>query len=80
MYVDGRLESFSMKRPGGRKSEKAPTGLEGALWVGGYPGDGLGARMSIDELFIADRPMTPQEIRQLMRTNQIISPEAVAAN
>lgn len=80
MYVDGRLESFSMKRPGGRKAEKAPTGLDGSLWVGGRPGDSLGARMSIDELFVADRPMTPQEIRHLMRTNQIISPEAVAAN
>jgi ferric-dicitrate binding protein FerR (iron transport regulator) len=80
MYVDGRLEAFSVKSPGRRKPDKAPVGLEGTLWVGGRPGDSLGARMAIDELFIADRQMTPQEIRHLMWTNQIISPETVAAN
>jgi hypothetical protein len=69
-----------MKSPGRHKAGKAPAGLDGSLWVGGRPGESFGTRMAIDELLVADRAMTPQEIRHLMRTNQLISPEALAAN
>jgi len=80
MYVDGRLEPFSMKASGRRKMDLAPEGLAGSLWLGGLPGSSLRAGMAIDELLVADRPMTPPEIRHLVLTNQIISPDVVAAN
>jgi hypothetical protein len=80
-YVDGRLEGAFAKRAGkriGRKAvvaESAPTDM---LWMGR---DSKGDRFhgEIDELFLADRALVPQEIRQLMLRNQPALPETLAA-
>jgi hypothetical protein len=32
----------------------------------------------LDELVVAEQPLTPQEIRHLMRSNALLSPEAIA--
>ncbi len=80
LYVDGRLENFSVK-PGARRSfAEMPAGLEGALWLGGQPGSTIGATLAIDELLIVDRQLSPPEIRHLMQTNQLISAEVLAVN
>ncbi len=80
LYVDGRLESFSVKPGSRRGSEEMPAGLDGSLWLGGLPGSSAGATMAVDELLLVDRPLSPPEIRHLMQTNQLISAEILAAN
>ena len=80
MYVDGRLEAFSLKLGARRGSDEMPAGLNGALWLGGQPGGSTGATMAVDELLLVDRPLSPPEIRHLMQTNQLISAEILAAN
>ena len=80
LYVDGRLESFSLKPGARRGSADMPIGLDGALWLGGRPGGSTGVTMAVDELLLVDRPLSPPEIRHLMQTNQLISAEVLAAN
>jgi ferric-dicitrate binding protein FerR (iron transport regulator) len=82
-YVDGRLETPSFKhatrRAKGGEAEVAST--EDALWIGRAVDDTNGARFrgALDELFIADAALSPQEIRHLMRDNKPATPEMVAA-
>jgi len=82
-YVDGRLETPSFrhggKRAKGGESQVAST--EDALWIGRDVDDTNGARFrgGLDELFIADAALTPQEIRHLMRENKPATPEMLAA-
>lgn len=88
LYVDGRLEATAASRP------KRPTQIpdDGAvaqetpatdtLWIGRGPaGRPRNARFQgeIDELFIADRALTPQEIRRLMKTNDPVAPSVAIA-
>ena len=80
LYVDGRLESFSLKPGAHRDSPEMPVGLDGALWLGGHPGGSTGVTVAVDELLLVDRPLSPPEIRHLMQTNQLISAEVLAAN
>ncbi len=82
-YVDGRLETASFKHPGKRaKGADSPiASVEDALWIGRAVDDFSGARFRgmLDELFIADAALTPQEIRHLMRENKPATPEMLAA-
>lgn len=80
LYVDGRLETFSLKPGARRGSGDMPAGLDGALWLGGLPGGSVGATLAVDELLLVDRQLSPPEIRHLMQTNQLISAEVLAAN
>ncbi len=80
LYVDGRLESFSLKPGAHRGPGEMPASLAGTLWIGGQPGSSAGAMLSLDELLLVDRPLSPPEIRHLMQTNQLISAESLAAN
>ncbi|MEO6788609.1 MAG: LamG domain-containing protein, partial [Chthoniobacteraceae bacterium] len=80
LYVDGRLESFSLKPGARRGSAEMLAGLDGALWLGGQPGSGAGATVALDELLLVDRALSPPEIRHLMHTNQLISADVLAAN
>ena len=80
LYVDGRLETFSMKPSAHRGSGEMPAGLDGTLWLGGHPGSSAGAMVALDELLLVDRPLSPPEIRHLMQTNQLISADVLAAN
>ena len=50
------------------------------LRLGGRPGSGEKLHAALDELLVADRALAPQEIRYLMRTNALMTPEALAAN
>ena len=75
LYVDGRLET-----PSGRHALRRSEEKSGTLWLGGTIGSSEHFHGLLDELLIADRPLSPQEIRHLMRTNQLPSPEIVAAN
>ena len=80
LYVDGRLESFSMNSSARRGFAETPAGIDSTLWLGGQPGSSTGATMAMDELLLVDRQLSPPEIRHLMQTNQLISAEALAAN
>jgi ferric-dicitrate binding protein FerR (iron transport regulator) len=80
LYVDGRLESFSLRSGARRGTAGVPAGLDGALWLGGRPGSSTGATVVVDELLLVDRQLSPPEIRHLMRTNQLISSEVLATN
>ena len=80
IYVDGMLEPLSAKFQNRRATAKVPADLDGALWLGGRPGSSEKTHVAIDELFVADRALAPQEIRCLMRTNALMTPEALAAN
>jgi len=80
LYVDGRLETFSLKPGAHRGSADMPAGLDGSLWLGGLPGGSVGVTMAVDELLLVDRQLSPPEIRHLMQTNQLISAEVLAAN
>ena len=82
-YVDGRLESAPAKR-GGRKILARSGNTPGAplpdeLRIGAAL-DGTLFRGEMDELFVADRVLAPQEIRQLMHRNQPTRAEPLAAN
>lgn len=70
LYVDGRLDTQS-----GRKvfHEKTAHPATDALWLGGESFVG-----TIDELIIADRQLTPPEIRHLMRTNELLGTDTYA--
>ena len=78
LYVDGRLES-----PTGRfawhRAESAPE-PEQALLLGTVPSDSTRLIGQIDELILTDRPLAPMEIRHLMYTNDLLSPESLVAN
>ena len=87
-YVDGRLDGLALRRNGKRArgtlaEDAVPAGsAEEALWIG----RGLGGRESaehfrgaMDELFVADRVLTPPEIRHLMTHNKPATPETLAA-
>ena len=82
-YVDGRLETPSFRHSSKHgKSPEAPVALtDDTLWIGRAVDDTNGARFrgALDELFVADAALTPQEIRHLMRENKPATPEIVAA-
>ena len=71
-YVDGRLDGTGalprgVKPGAGEKSD--------LLWIGRRANANAkfaeeGFRGGLDELFLADRPLAPDEIRQLMDENQ----------
>ncbi len=82
-YVDGRLEGGPMKRGVKKMMARQGSGPEAGapdvLTMGAAP-DGTFFRGDMDELFIADRVLAPQEIRQLMTRNQPLRAEPLAAN
>ena len=82
-YVDGRLEGAPMKR--GSRRVFARNSVSPGAWAGdaltiGAAQDGTFFRGDVDELFIADRVLAPQEIRQLMLRNQPVLAEPLAVN
>ena len=79
-YVDGRLESSTitpdaMRGEARASNRKAMTDLTDVLWLGCRLGvDGqrnARFRGELDELFVADRALEPNEIVGLMRNNQL---------
>jgi ferric-dicitrate binding protein FerR (iron transport regulator) len=76
LYVDGRLENFSGKHPMRQSLERVKEDPE--LWLGGSPVSSERFYGMLDEVVIAEQPLTPQEIRHLMRSNALLSPEAIA--
>lgn len=80
-YVDGRLEAAAAKHFKGRHNERRARGGStsertiATMSIGGVSAsEGRGSeffRGSIDELFLADRALTPSEIRQLLRENKL---------
>ena len=82
-YVDGRLEGGATKRNGRRMIARSvvPSGSLATDTLSiGRGADGSRFRGEMDELFIADRVLAPQEIRQLMLRNQPVQAEPLAAN
>ena len=87
-YVDGRLDGLATRRNGkrarGAQAENAELAgsAEEALWIGCNLGGRESAghfRGALDELFVADRVLTPPEIRHLMTHNRPATPETLAA-
>jgi len=87
-YIDGRLDGLSARRHpkrarGFQTESHAPAdSAEEALWIGrnftdrGSSGHFRGA---LDELFLADRALSPPEIRQLMTQNKPFTAETLAS-
>jgi ferric-dicitrate binding protein FerR (iron transport regulator) len=82
-YIDGRLDTVAWKH-GGKRAPGETVDLivpgEETLWLG----QGLGAdserfRGELDEVFVADRALTPYEIRYLMTHNTPAPTEMLAA-
>jgi hypothetical protein len=70
-YVDGRLDGVSNRRPvrRDRPSEIAP---DDRLWLGRASSAGPEHfHGAIDELYVIDRALSPQEIHQLMEKNEL---------
>ena len=82
-YVDGRLEAVSAKhfakRTAARANPAAKVPVPDLLSIGRGT-NGVRFRGEMDELFIADRVLAPQEIRHLMLRNQPMRAEPLAAN
>ena len=79
-YVDGRLEGAPLKRGAKKVIARAMVApAPDVLTIGAAP-DGTIFRGEMDELFIADRALAPQEIRQLMHRNQPMRAEPLAVN
>lgn len=88
LYVDGRLEAATAakpKRPAHAHEAPSPSQEPSAadtLWIGRAPGHRprqdrfLG---ELDELFVAARALTHQEIRRLMKTNDPLAPKIAAS-
>jgi hypothetical protein len=87
-YVDGRLENASDHHSGRRNrrtlspnASLASTPDE-ALWIGRNAEDGEPDQQrfvgALDELFVADRALSPQEIRHLIKKNTPAQSETVA--
>jgi hypothetical protein len=89
-YVDGRLEGASARHLGKRirrgsiLAKTASGAVDEALWMGcnldAAGTDQPHLRGALDELFMADRALAPQEIRRLMQKNTPAPPETVAAD
>jgi len=87
-YVDGRLEDASDHHPGKRAhrtltAKGAERGYaEEALWIGCSVENSASDQQhlvgALDELFVADRALSPQEIRHLMKKNAPAPAETVA--
>ncbi len=77
-YVDGRLEVVSAKR-GKRAGAIAKDTASSVLWIG-RARDGSRFRGELDELFLADRALSPPEIRYLMLRNKPAQAETLATN
>lgn len=82
-YIDGRLEGVAAKRNARRMIARSAAS-QGILATDtlsiGRGADGGRFRGEMDELFIADRVLAPQEIRQLMHRNLPLRAEPLAAN
>jgi len=82
-YIDGRLESAPLKQGGKRVIARLHPGGAArpmdSLTIGAGA-DGTFFRGEMDELFIANRVLVPQEIRQLMHRNQPVQAVPLAAN
>jgi len=84
-YTDGRLESAAAKsaikrRGNGARREVDPFELaEDVLAIGGTSASAEHFRGSLDELYLCDRALAPREIAHLMRKNQALTPELLAA-
>jgi hypothetical protein len=83
-YVDGKLEAVS-KRMGGNRWPSATTGAAPAEFVllgqRAGPVEAASERFQgdLDELFIADRALTPSEISHLMTQNKPAKPDGNVA-
>ena len=87
-YVDGRLDGLAAHRSARRVRSGSADGRETpgtpheVLWIGCNLASHESAghfRGALDELFIADRALTPPEIRCLMTQNRLLAPEMLAA-
>jgi len=84
-YVDGRLEGTTLSRAKARFALPADEAVEpphdilclGRRLAGPHPKKER-FRGALDELFIADRALTPREIAQLIKTNNPLLPELAA--
>ena len=77
-YVDGRLEGIAARRLVRRRGNEIFS-AGNALWIGASPGEQSRFHGAIDELFIADRALAPQEIKQLIEHNKPASVSVIAA-
>jgi ferric-dicitrate binding protein FerR (iron transport regulator) len=85
-YVDGRLDGStarrSVKRGRNAAHKDAATSMsDEVLWIGrNLAGSDSAAhfRGALDEVFIADRALSPPEIRHLMKQNRPLAPETLA--
>lgn len=80
LYVDGRLETGATNALR-QNRHGMPAAQGGLLWLGGTQGGAGGSpAFAVDELVVADRALSPQEIRHLRATNRLATADTLAAN
>jgi ferric-dicitrate binding protein FerR (iron transport regulator) len=72
-YVDGRLDGLTVKTAKKHRRDFPGGPVDETLWLGRSTTGRDGFHGALDELFIADRALVPQEINRLLKTNK---PEA----
>jgi ferric-dicitrate binding protein FerR (iron transport regulator) len=81
-YIDGRLDTVTWKHAGKKPASEHPpiaAHSEETLWLGQGLGEGAERfRGALDEVFVADRALTPHEIRHLMKNNAPAPTEMLA--
>ena len=75
-YVDGRLEAFADKHLHSPPLERSAASM--VLSLGSAVLGEPFAHAVIDEVVIIEQAITPQEIRHLMRSNTLVSPDVIA--
>lgn len=70
-YVDGRFDGVSNRRPM-KRAQPLEAALDDHLWLGcASLGSREHFRGAIDELYVIDRALSPQEIHELMERNAL---------
>lgn len=70
-YIDGRLDGVSMRRPV-KRGQPLETAPDDRLWLGRASEESReNFRGTIDELYVIDRALSPQEIHLLMEKNEL---------
>jgi hypothetical protein len=70
-YIDGRLDGVSNRHPL-KRSRPPETAPDDSLWLGRASAEAAeNFQGAIDELYVIDRALSPQEIHQLMEKNEL---------
>jgi hypothetical protein len=71
-YVDGKLENAAFRRGLGRRPEATAANAATEVRIGhGIKDDSAGFQGGLDELYLTDQALSPQEIKSLIQRNRL---------